>query len=60
MPNYDYVCDTCSYEEEIYQSITEEPLELVCPACGEPLRRKIGHGAMLVFKGSGFHCNDYP
>ena len=60
MPNYDYVCDSCNYEEEVFQPISEEPLKLTCPDCGAPLRRKIGRGAVLEFKGSGFHCNDYP
>ena len=60
MPNYDYVCDTCEYEEEISQPMSEEPLDYFCPECGQPLRRKIGKGARVVFNGSGFHCNDYP
>lgn len=60
MPNYDYVCDSCNYTEEKLQPMSDEPLELACPVCGGPLRRKIGKGAVLDFKGSGFHCNDYP
>lgn len=59
MPTYDYVCDACEYQFELFQSITAEP-ERKCPACGKPkLRRLIGPGAAIVFKGSGFYQTDY-
>jgi putative FmdB family regulatory protein len=59
MPNYDYVCDTCGYEEEINQPMSDPPLEYYCPKCGEPIRRKIGTGAVVIFNGTGFYENDY-
>ena len=59
MPTYDYCCKSCGHELEIFQSITAEPLKK-CPECGRlGLRRMIGSGAGIIFKGSGFYQTDY-
>jgi putative FmdB family regulatory protein len=59
MPTYDYACDACGHEFELFQSITAAP-EKKCPKCGKKkLRRLIGPGAALVFKGTGFYKTDY-
>ena len=59
MPTYDYVCDACSHKCDVFQSI-KDPVLTTCPACGEEkLRRKIGAGAGIIFKGSGFYETDY-
>jgi len=59
MPTYDYVCNACRHQFEAFQPITAEPLEK-CPECGrKKLRRLIGPGAAIVFKGSGFYKTDY-
>ena len=59
MPTYDYVCDACEYEFELFQGIND-PLKKKCPECGKPkLRRLFGTGAAVVFKGSGFYETDY-
>ncbi len=59
MPTYDYECDACGHAFELYQSITA-PVETKCPACKKKkLRRLIGTGAAIVFKGSGFYQTDY-
>jgi putative FmdB family regulatory protein len=59
MPTYDYVCDACKHEFELFQSIKAEP-EKKCPECGKKkLRRLIGPGAAIMFKGSGFYITDY-
>ena len=59
MPTYDYVCDACDHEFELFQSITAEP-ERKCPVCRRlKLRRLIGPGAAIMFKGSGFYKTDY-
>ncbi len=59
MPTYDYVCDACKHEFELFQSIKEDPKKQ-CPSCGKKkLRRLIGPGAAIVFKGSGFYATDY-
>lgn len=58
MPTYDYICKKCSYEFEEFQSIKAELLK-TCPKCSGDLVRKIGSGAGLLFKGSGFYITDY-
>ncbi|MBN1765708.1 MAG: zinc ribbon domain-containing protein [Sedimentisphaerales bacterium] len=59
MPTYEYLCDSCGYEFEEFQSITAKPLKK-CPECGKnKIRRLIGCGAGLIFKGNGFYETDY-
>ncbi|MFN9369999.1 MAG: FmdB family zinc ribbon protein [Planctomycetia bacterium] len=59
MPTYDYVCDGCGHAFELFQSMTESP-KTTCPKCRKrKLRRLIGAGAAIVFKGSGFYKTDY-
>jgi putative FmdB family regulatory protein len=59
MPTYDYICDACQHEFEAYESIKADS-QTICPTCHEPkLRRKIGAGAAILFKGSGFYQTDY-
>ncbi len=59
MPTYDYRCDACEHEWELFQSIKAEP-EKKCPACKKKkARRLIGAGAGLIFKGTGFYLTDY-
>ena len=59
MPTYDYECNTCGHEFELFQGI-KEPVRTKCPECGRrSLRRLFGPGAAIVFKGSGFYQTDY-
>ncbi len=59
MPTYDYQCSGCQHEFELFQSIVDSPRRK-CPACGQmKLKRLIGPGAAVVFKGSGFYQTDY-
>ena len=59
MPTYDYACSACGHELEIFQSMKDDPLRK-CPKCKRlKLNRKIGLGAGLIFKGSGFYETDY-
>lgn len=66
MPTYEYVCEKCGHEFEIFQPISAKPLKQ-CPeeSCGQKkwgrgkLKKKIGAGAGLIFKGSGFYITDY-
>jgi len=59
MPTYDYICDSCGHEFEVFESIMSKPRS-DCPECKElKLRRKIGAGAAILFKGSGFYQTDY-
>jgi len=57
MPTYDYECKKCGHIFEVFQSISEEPLK-ECPKCGYEVRRLIGGGAGIIFKGSGFYVTD--
>lgn len=59
MPTYEYDCEKCGHHLEAFQSMKDEPL-VKCPECGKnSLKRAIGTGAGLLFKGSGFYCTDY-
>ena len=60
MPTYEYECKECGKTSEFFQGINEAP-KRKCPHCGAPrgLRRKIGAGAGLIFRGSGFYITDY-
>jgi putative FmdB family regulatory protein len=59
MPTYDYVCRACGAELELFQSITARPRRK-CQRCGKnSLERRIGTGAGILFKGSGFYQTDY-
>jgi len=58
MPTYDYECTVCGHEFEAFQSISAKPLD-TCPECGKALRRLIGTGAGILFKGTGFYQTDY-
>src|SRR4051812_4378459 len=59
MPTYEYVCQKCGYQFEQFQSMRDAPLKK-CPKCiKEGLKRLVGGGAGLIFKGSGFYITDY-
>lgn len=59
MPTYDYICDGCGHKFEHFQSMTSAILKK-CPQCNKAkLRRLIGSGAGVIFKGSGFYATDY-
>ncbi|MGL4514925.1 MAG: FmdB family zinc ribbon protein [Lacipirellulaceae bacterium] len=59
MPTYDYECDACGHEFELFQAMSEA-VKKKCPECAKlKLRRLFGTGAAIVFKGSGFYETDY-
>ena len=57
MPTYEYQCDECGNRFEQFQNMSDAPVES-CPQCGGKVRRLIGTGAAVIFKGSGFYATD--
>lgn len=59
MPTYEYACPKCGHEFEQFQSMRDEPLTK-CPKCKKAgVKRLVGAGAGLIFKGTGFYITDY-
>jgi len=58
MPTYEYECQSCGHTFERFQNISDEPLKR-CPKCRCKVKRLIGSGAGIIFKGSGFYETDY-
>lgn len=59
MPTYEYLCGACSRKSEAFESMRDRPLRK-CPHCGKlKLKRLIGSGGGIIFKGSGFYATDY-
>ena len=58
MPTYDYECTKCGNAFEAFQQMNDKYLTK-CPKCGAMLKRLIGSGSGIIFKGSGFYATDY-
>src|ERR1700747_3207586 len=66
MPTYEYLCEKCGQTFEVFQSMKDEPLKICSKElCRQDLwgqgtvKRLLGTGAGLLFKGSGFYITDY-
>lgn len=57
MPTYSYRCSSCRTQRDHFQKMSDEPLK-ECPECGGEYKRIIT-SVGVIFKGSGFHINDY-
>ena len=66
MPTYEYHCLKCEKNFEVFQSMKDNAFK-TCPVAqcqvspwghGE-VKRLLGTGAGLIFKGSGFYTTDY-
>lgn len=58
MPTYEYECTKCGHKFEAFQSIKAEALTK-CPKCKGKVKRLLGSGAGIIFKGTGFYETDY-
>ena len=66
MPTYEYACEKCGQNFEAFQSMRDEPFR-ECPQhlCRLEIwghgkvKRLLGTGAGIIFKGSGFYITDY-
>jgi len=66
MPTYEYSCEKCGKNFEVYQSMRDNAFG-ECPKeqCLQKrwghgkVKRLLGTGAGLIFKGSGFYITDY-
>ena len=66
MPTYEYSCAQCGKTIEVFQSIKAPHLK-TCPedACAKKkwgkgkVKRLLGTGAGIIFKGGGFYETDY-
>ncbi len=56
MPTYQYRCNSCGRDLEVFQKFTDASLT-VCPSCAGELR-KVFNAVGVVFKGSGFYATD--
>ena len=58
MPTYEYRCLECDHEFEAIQKMSDKPFKK-CPECQGNVKRLIGSGAGIIFKGTGFYETDY-
>jgi putative FmdB family regulatory protein len=58
MPTYVYECSSCSSTFEVEQRITEDPLSS-CRCGSTGTVKRLIQPIAVMFKGSGFHINDY-
>lgn len=58
MPTYEYECTKCQQPFEMFQSMRDAPIKK-CPKCGGKVKRLLGTGAGIIFKGKGFYQTDY-
>ncbi len=60
MPNYDYKCETCERVFEVFQKMTDDKLiTCIFDDCEGKVKRLLGTGAGVLFKGTGFYETDY-
>lgn len=58
MPTYDYKCNKCDKEKEVFHSIKEEP-SIICSNCGEQMKRCISPNTTgFILRGNGWAGKD--
>ncbi len=58
MPTYEYECEKCRKRFEAFQKMSEPPLAR-CPDCAGEVKRLIGTGAGIIYRGGGFYTTEY-
>jgi len=59
MPTYEYECEACGHRFDLFQPMASDPVR-TCPSCKKRrVKRLIGAGAGVIFRGSGFYQTDY-
>lgn len=57
MPIYEYRCEKCQHQFDLFQKITDDPVK-ECPECGGPVSKLIS-STSFILKGSGWYVTDY-
>lgn len=57
MPTYEYRCDKCGKTFEVFQRITDDPVDK-CQDCGGKVQRLV-NATNFILKGSGWYKTDY-
>jgi putative FmdB family regulatory protein len=58
MPTYEYECLCCGEKFDVFQKMTEEHLR-ECRKCRGKVRRLVGTGAGVLYRGGGFYTTEY-
>ena len=58
MPIYAYRCESCGFDKDVLQKISDAPLTQ-CPSCGADTFRKQVTAAGFQLKGSGWYVTDF-
>ncbi len=63
MPTYSYICEKCKKKINVFQKMSDSPIEecmgIESNMCNGKLVRIISGGSGMIFKGSGFYETDY-
>ena len=54
MPTYDFKCKSCEHMMERFYQMSTVPKTHKCPECGKRMKRLIGPGSTIIFKGGGW------
>jgi putative FmdB family regulatory protein len=57
VPTYGYRCTKCGHQFEVFQRMSDEPIQ-TCPNCGGKVTKML-YPSGVVFKGSGYYTTDY-
>ena len=58
MPIYEYRCNSCGFQKEFLQKLSDDPIR-TCPECGKKSFDKLLSAAGFQLKGSGWYATDF-